>query len=233
VRVPGGFLSPTEGNERAVLGLSRVEWDFADAAANRQSIHSFHSYPARFIPEIPRAFIRELPPPLGTAVFDPFCGCGTTLIEAQAAGYSSIGVDLNPIGCLISAVKTAPLPSDLKDDVELCLRRAQAARPTPLPDIPNLNHWFRLDVSEALAAIRAAICEVKDRKVRQALEVIFQVLLFAFQIKIVTRVMLLSQSPFPPWEYIMLSAKPGAFSLLSNLPRRDFPLIRPISPAFS
>jgi len=67
--------------------LSRIGWDFTDAKASRQSIHSFHSYPARFIPEIPRTVIREPSPPRDSLVLDPFCGCGNTLVEAQHAGY--------------------------------------------------------------------------------------------------------------------------------------------------
>jgi hypothetical protein len=153
--------------------LSRVEWDFSDADADRQSIHSFHSYPAKFIPEIPRALLRELAPPAGTIVFDPFCGCGTTLVEAQAAGFASAGVDLNPIGCLITKVKTAPLPWTFMSEVEICLERAREMAAPPSPQIPNLAHWFRPDVIKTLTALRTVIRDVKNRRVKQALEAVF------------------------------------------------------------
>jgi hypothetical protein len=104
--------------------LHGVGWDFKKAVANRRSIHSFHSYPARFIPEIPRAVIQELKPAPNTLVFDPFCGCGTTLVEAQLAGYASCGVDLNPIGCLISRVKTTALPPNFLITARKCIERA-------------------------------------------------------------------------------------------------------------
>src|ERR1039457_3262181 len=89
--------SPQLGNGagHTATQLSRVDWDFTDAKASRRSIHSFHRYPTRFIPEIPRTVIRVLEPPRDSLVFDPFCGCGTTLVEAQQAGYASAGVDLN------------------------------------------------------------------------------------------------------------------------------------------
>jgi hypothetical protein len=151
------------------LNLAHVQWDFADANPAR-SIHSFHSYPARFIPEIPRTLIQELAPPRNTLVLDPFCGCGTTLVEAQQAGYSSVGVDLNPIGCLISRVKTSPLPFGFLDAANRCLARAREEN-VPIPhEIPNLSHWFRPDVSQALAALRAQIGRVGDAPTRQALE---------------------------------------------------------------
>ena len=43
----------------------------------------------------------ELPP-----VFDPFCGGGSTLVEAQRLGLDSTGSDLNPVAVLISRLLT-------------------------------------------------------------------------------------------------------------------------------
>jgi hypothetical protein len=42
--------------------LSALDWDFADSSSSRNGIHSIHGYPARFIPEIPRALIRLFHP---------------------------------------------------------------------------------------------------------------------------------------------------------------------------
>lgn len=42
-------------------------------------------------------------------VLDPFCGSGTTLVEARLQGFYSIGVDFHPLATLISRVKTASL----------------------------------------------------------------------------------------------------------------------------
>ena len=35
-------------------------------------------------------------------IFDPFCGGGSTLIEAQRLGLPTIGSDLNPVPVLVS-----------------------------------------------------------------------------------------------------------------------------------
>lgn len=43
-------------------------------------------------------------------VFDPFCGGGSTLLEAQHLGLSAVGSDLNPIPVLITRVLTRYLP---------------------------------------------------------------------------------------------------------------------------
>lgn len=47
------------------------------------------------------------PPP----VFDPFCGGGSTLVEAQRLGLRAVGSDLNPIPVLISRVLAEYPPS--------------------------------------------------------------------------------------------------------------------------
>ncbi len=166
-------LTKKNGDSDIADRLGQVEWDFNLAPSGRGSIHSFHSYPARFIPEIPRTFLRELSPPKDALIFDPFCGSGTTLVEAQQAGYSSVGVDLNPIGCLISRIKTSPLPGGFLDEARLCVMKAKEIGRLPHPDIPNLLHWFRLDVCEALASLRVAIRSVADTNVRQTLEGVF------------------------------------------------------------
>ena len=84
--------------------LENLNWDFKDSTA--EAIHSIHPYPAKFIPEIPRTLISNLPIPRNTIILDPFCGSGVTLVESQKAGIESVGVDLNPIACLLSKVKT-------------------------------------------------------------------------------------------------------------------------------
>lgn len=154
--------------------LALTQWHFHNALATRSSIHSFHSYPAKFIPEIPRALLQAIRPSKDTLIFDPFCGCGTTLLEAQRAGYASAGVDLNPVGCLLSRVKTSPLPPYFMATVDSCIAEAlHQLGSLPLPDIPNLLHWFRKDVCDALASLRFSMNRVEDVLLRQAMEATF------------------------------------------------------------
>jgi hypothetical protein len=172
VLITAKSLPIRHSNSDVATRLAAVDWDFADATS-RRSIHSFHSYPARFIPEIPRNFLDVIKPPIDSLVFDPFCGCGTTLVEAQYAGYSSLGIDLNPIACLVSRIKTTTLPSGFLEQARLCVMRAKASDPQPLPKIPNLFHWFRRDVCQSLASLRAAIHTVDNSDIKQALEGVF------------------------------------------------------------
>src|SRR3954468_8493057 len=70
--------------------------------------HPFHSYPARLHPATARVlaelFAETAPAP--TVIVDPFCGSGTTLVEARAAGLRAVGTDLNPLAVLIARAKT-------------------------------------------------------------------------------------------------------------------------------
>src|SRR5579859_4741648 len=70
--------------------------------------HGFYRYPARFSPELARAFIDEYTHP-GEVVLDPFMGGGTAIVEALAAGRRAIGLDLNPLAHFVTLVKTTPL----------------------------------------------------------------------------------------------------------------------------
>jgi len=69
--------------------------------------HNIHAFVAKFPPQIPKTFIQELTAP-GEIVIDPMAGSGTTLIEAVFAGRLGIGVDLDPLACLIAKVKSSP-----------------------------------------------------------------------------------------------------------------------------
>lgn len=135
--------------------LGDIDWDFAESRA--ESLHTVHPYPAKFIPDIPRTLIALLPPRAGTAVFDPFCGSGTTLVEAQRAGHASVGIDLNPVAVLISRVKTRELPLGIGKAISSVVEEALADPMSEVPPIPRLDHWFKPSVQVALARLGRAV----------------------------------------------------------------------------
>lgn len=149
--------SPTDRGTR----LRAQNWDFP-ASNRRENLHSIHPYPGRFIPEIPRMLIQQLGVPAGTVVLDPFCGSGTSLTEAQQAGHPAVGIDLNPIGCLISRVKTRPMPFGLATTAEYVVRQARQNEGMSVPIIPNLDHWFETAVQQGITRLLAAIAAVPD-----------------------------------------------------------------------
>ena len=146
----------SEHNEQILSALGKVDWDFPTRVTH-STIEGVHPYPAKFIAEIPRALVSALPVPKDTAVLDPFCGSGTSLVESQRKGLSAVGVDLNPIACLISRVKTEPVPEKLLDIANNVIEDASTENPVSIPDIPNLDHWFESDVQHQLARLMYAI----------------------------------------------------------------------------
>ncbi|MDE0229042.1 MAG: DNA methyltransferase [Spirochaetaceae bacterium] len=139
-----------------IPALAEIDWDFPERVA-QSGIESIHPYPAKFVAELPRALLDTLPIPPRTAVLDPFCGGGTTLVECQRRGVPSVGIDLNPIACLMARVKTAPRPLDLKDTAADVVERARRASDVAIPPLPNLDHWFDRSIQHALAALTEAI----------------------------------------------------------------------------
>lgn len=98
----------------------RDDWSFSDIprSETRELTHSYHLYPAKFIPQLARAFINEYTDE-GGFIWDSFCGSGTLNLEALRTNRNSVGTDINPIAVLISRVKTTPLnPEKLEAYVE-------------------------------------------------------------------------------------------------------------------
>jgi len=153
--------------------LLSTDWDFSDAPSNR-GIHSIHPYPAKFIPQIPRKLIELFHPGDSSIVLDPFCGSGTTLVVAVDQGLDTWGIDLSPIACLTSRVKTTPLSCDLNEVGRRLIfkaRRQIAEDLIVLPPIPRVDHWFNPEVQKALAALTEQINREEDLPVREALQV--------------------------------------------------------------
>lgn len=161
--------------ETALEKLNSISWDFKDSET-RSNLHSIHPYPAKFIPEIPRNLISIFHPGDKSAVLDPFCGSGTTLVEAKVARLPAVGIDLHPLATLIAKVKTTPLDSDFESLGKEVLTKARArAQITPIsvPQIPRVDHWFKRSIQEALAVLIAEIEKVSDQTAKDALRVAF------------------------------------------------------------
>jgi hypothetical protein len=84
------------------LNLNWREQDLPERLRTKH-VHRLHPYLGKFIPQLVEVFLRKYRP---RTVCDPFCGCGTTLVEANALGIDSIGCDISSFNCLLSKVKT-------------------------------------------------------------------------------------------------------------------------------
>ncbi|MFQ6118862.1 MAG: DNA methyltransferase [Methanosarcinales archaeon] len=88
-------------------------WDFRGANTKIYT-HCFHSYPARMIPQVAGRLI-DLYCKNKKLLFDPYCGTGTSLVEANLRNINAIGTDLNPLARLITKAKTTPISLQVLD----------------------------------------------------------------------------------------------------------------------
>ena len=76
-------------------------------------VHRLHPYKGKFIPQLVEYFIdqhkdefkKEIYFNPGDIILDPFCGSGTTLVQAKEMGIHAIGIDVSQFNCLISEAK--------------------------------------------------------------------------------------------------------------------------------
>ena len=96
---------------------------------------------------------------LGDRILDPFCGCGSTLIGAAERGYSSVGIDVNPLAVFATKVKLTPLsPAQLSAIKQFMLALPEDASMEPAWELPGLsiaNKVFEPGVLGALLPIRS------------------------------------------------------------------------------
>ena len=122
--------------------------------------HGLFPYPARLVRHIPMFLLgsSDFATP-GSVVFDPFCGSGTVLVEAQAWGHDGIGVDANPIAVLATKVKTTAVDGRLLDETIARVRsRALNYRSAAIP-AQFLEKWYSESALSALARIARALSQ--------------------------------------------------------------------------
>jgi hypothetical protein len=90
--------------------------------------HDFYRYPARFSPIFAREAIRVFTKP-GDLVLDPFCGGGTTLVEALSQGRRAAGMDINSLASFLARTKTTPISIHDKREIEAWLDQLEALPP--------------------------------------------------------------------------------------------------------
>jgi len=69
-------------------------------------VHRLHPYLGKFIPQLVEYFLSRYFKP-GEVVVDPFCGSGTTLVQAAEMGIHSVGIDISDFNTRIAKVKLA------------------------------------------------------------------------------------------------------------------------------
>ncbi len=152
--------------------LQQIDWTFREVKA-KEGIHGLHPYPAMMAPPVAQKLI-EFFSQVNDVVFDPFCGSGTVIAEAIRLKRNAIGFDINPLALLIAEVKANPLPPktlwQAYEQIERTLKRNDCVEP---PQFANIDYWFKPQVQQQLARLKAAIDALQDDSVRKFCFVIF------------------------------------------------------------
>lgn len=90
--------------------------------------HDFYRYPARFSPAFAREAVRTFTQP-GDFVLDPFCGGGTTLVEALALGRRAAGMDVSSLAAFLARTKTTPISVHDKREIAAWLAELEKCNP--------------------------------------------------------------------------------------------------------
>jgi len=141
--------------------------------STRYSAHGLHEYKGKFNPQI----VHSLGNSLGLAedgwVLDPFCGSGTTLLEARHNGWNCLGIDLNPLAVFVANAKVEATKASIKlleeqtdslaEFLENC-RETELSTTSGQMHLPNsvyLERWFSksalFQIQEVLDAINRII----------------------------------------------------------------------------
>jgi len=144
-------------------------------------VHPLHGMASRvggFPPQLPRYFIQRFTKP-GDLVCDPFCGKGTTLLEAVSLGRRALGCDIGPDAVVLSRAKT-----DWPSLGEILGYVSRLPRNSTSQDVPpNVRLFFHrrtlaqiLAIRERLLADMAIECAPRRRLAQFSMAVLLGIL---------------------------------------------------------
>lgn len=112
------YLKRREARWKAELGEDlnwALSFEEVKEAETTKHVHRLHPYKGKFIPQLVAYFLdahtdnfkQDTCFQPGDIVLDPFCGSGTTLVEANERGMHAIGVDISAFNAFIGNAKVA------------------------------------------------------------------------------------------------------------------------------
>ena len=125
--------------------FGEIDWDFT-AQVSESAFSAVHWHPCRFPSQIPAITIGRFTSP-GDLVLDPFMGSATTLVEAQRLGRRSIGIDVNPVACLLARAKTSiqgfdAIKAELQGVKLTLLRDRENISAVTMPSSVQADKWY-------------------------------------------------------------------------------------------
>lgn len=153
-------------------------WDFRTADTQTYT-HCYHNYPAMMIPQVASRLIVQYGKN-AKKLFDPYCGTGTSLVEANLKGINAYGTDLNPLARLIAETKTSKIELQILDlylkefnDYLVSFNLGIKKLNVVVPDFKNIDFWFKKETKIKLSTLKQFIDSIKDEKVKKFFLVAF------------------------------------------------------------
>jgi hypothetical protein len=154
-------------------------WDFTEENTKNYT-HGFHTYPAMMIPQVAKKLI-EAYGKKDKLLFDPYCGTGTSLVEANMKGINAIGTDLNPMARLVAKAKTTIISQQnldlvLKDFNDFLFQFRYGFRKKDsvvAPQFANIDFWFSKNIKNDLSIVKEYIDKIEDTTIKNFFEVAF------------------------------------------------------------
>jgi SAM-dependent methyltransferase len=159
-----------------------------DAGLERALTHGFHSYAGRMHPSIARGAVAAFSA-AGDTVVDPFCGSGTVMVEAMAAGRAAVGVDASPLGVAIARTRTTVLGEGGRarlhaEAARIAEEAGERARKRRRPEVPawarREGQRFHPHVLFELLGLRELVMATPDDDVGRALRMCLSSILVKF-----------------------------------------------------
>ncbi|SIT35152.1 hypothetical protein BN2475_40023 [Paraburkholderia ribeironis] len=123
-----------EAGAAAVSAATRAPLTPISRRKNEYLTHGFHKYKAKFFPRLARSLINYTCPDSAGVVLDPYCGSGTTGVEASLMGMQAVEFDLDPLSAFISDSKAVLGHLDLQKFREAAARLPAKAS-SVVPDL--------------------------------------------------------------------------------------------------
>ncbi len=113
-----------------------------------RQVHDWYRFVLSFPPHLVREYLPRFGLKKGDILLDPFCGTGTTLVEAKLHGIASIGIEANAMAHFASAVKV-----DWDLDPDTLLRHAALIAKQAAEVIATEGIWTARTLSQEAGSL--------------------------------------------------------------------------------